>query len=382
MKAVWGIVMSAVILVLTACGAGPAAPAEQGTSEKIIAILGWDEYVEGNEDFINGMNMALAEWDGRVSGRVEYYNDEGNYDKGLLMAQELCKKSNVAAVFSFQDFEVIDAEAPYFEDAGVPLFAVQGCYEKTLERDLGYIFSSYVSSRDMGAAAARYCAEKKISRVACCHTDTQFEKDEVRGFCAEAQDLGITVTDLLVGLDTESSLERAYQKWKTLGTQALFLCKYTETEEEKEWIFRMIQYIKMRDPDFLILGDYSLNGPDYLKKYGKNMEGTVYPRPYSVTDSVRSEEFQKKYLERYPDWESVDDGAYQGYDMTRMVGEALREESPGTSDGTEVRDFFKREEGYDGVSGHLSYSEEGKIRATIEYYCVHDGAFVMEEAYE
>ncbi len=379
-RALFALYMSAVMM-LSACGTQPPVSADGEVQEKVIAVLGWDEYVEGNQDFIDGMEMALKEWNTRVPIRVEYYNDEGNYDKGLLMAQELTKKSNVAAVFSFQDFEVIDAEAPYFEEAEKPLVAIQGCYEKTLERGLKFVFSSYVSSKDMGAAAAKYCANKGIQRVACCHTDTTFEEDEIKGFCSEAQAQGMTVTDLQVGLDSSNSLERAYQRWKTLGAQALYLCKYTETESEKDWIFRTIQYIKERDPDFLVLGDYSLNGPEYLEKYGKDMEGTAYPRPYSVMEGEKSKEFQDKYAELYPDMLPVGDGAYQGYDMTQMVETALQNKGE-KADGVAIRDFFKAEGGYDGVSGSLSYSEEGKIRSTIEYYCVHGGTFVMEEAYE
>ncbi len=381
-RAFFALCLSAVMTLLSACGTQPSASADGEAQEKEIAILGWDEYVEGNQDFINGMEMALKEWDSRVPIRVKYYNDEGNYDKGLLMAQELTKKDEVVAVFSFQDFEVIDAEASYFEEAEKPLIAIQGCYEKTLEKELKFVFSSYVSSKDMGAAAARYCAQKGIERVACCHTDTTFEKDEVKGFCSEAQAEGMTVTDIQVGLDSSNSLERAYQRWKSLGAQALFLCKYTETENEKDWIFRMIQYIKERDPDFLVLGDYSLNGPEYLEKYGEYMEGTVYPRPYSVTEGEKTEEFESRYAELYPDMLPVGDGAYQGYDMTQMVELALLNNKDGKADGVAVRDFFKADGGYDGVSGALSYSEAGKIRSTIEYYCVHNGAFVMEESYE
>lgn len=377
------------LLSLTACDKEEQAEKEEaGTAqEKTVAVLGWDEYVEGNQDFINGMDMALEELGGSISLKKEYYNDGGSYDEGLLMAQELANDEHVAAVFSFQDFEVIEAEAHYFEEAEKPLVAVQGCYEKTLEREFGYIFSSYVSSKDMGAAAAKYCAEKGITRVACSHTDTTFEKDEVKGFCTEAEAAGIVVADLQSGPDSWNDLEQAYRRWENLGIRALFLCKYTETEAEKDWIFQVIRYIRERDPDFLILGDYSLDGPEYLKKYGKYMEGITYPRPYSVTESSMSEDFKQRYEAKYPDMAPAGDGACQGYDMMQMVGKALQGKEGGSKknsqkDGILIRDFFKSEKGYDGISGKISYSEEGKIQSAIEYYCVHDSVFVTEGAYE
>ena len=117
------------------------------------------------------------------------------------------------------------------------------------------------------------------------------------------------------------------------------------------------------------------------------MEGITYPRPYSVTEGKKFEEFKQRYEEKYPDMAPVGDGACQGYDMTQMAGKALQENEGGSKknnqkDGTLIRDFFKSEKGYDGVSGKISYSEEGKIQSAIEYYCVHNSVFVTEEAYE
>ncbi len=380
---------SAIIYSLTACGRGEETQKTDAgaAQEKIIAILGWDEYVEGNQDFINGMDMALEELGESVLLKKEYYNDGGSYDEGLLMAQGLANDDRVAAVFSFQDFEVIEAEAHYFEEAEKPLVAVQGCYEKTLERGLEYVFSSYVSSKDMGAAAAKYCAGKGIVRAACSHTDTTFEKDEVKGFCTEAEAEGIVVADLQSGPDSWNELEQAYRRWNNLGIRALFLCQYTETEAEKDWIFQVIRYIRERDPKFLILGDYSLDGPEYLQKYGKYMEGITYPRPYSVTETGRIVEFRQRYAQKYPDMAPAGDGACQGYDMTQMAGKALQgrdgtDKKNSQKDGTLIRDFFKSDTGYNGVSGKISYSGEGKIQSAAAYYCVHDSVFVTEGSYE
>lgn len=359
------------LMGLTGCSGKKAAETVSQPRRQIIAVLGREDYVYADESFINGMNMALEDASSAVSWK--HYDDNGDYEQGLMLAQQLARDDQVAAVFSFQDFEVIDAEAEYFETAKKPLFAVQGCYEATLEKGYQYVFSAYMSSKDMGVAMAQYCAGKGLERVVCSHSNTTFELDEMKGFCAQAEEEGISVVDMQLGPDSMNDLEVAYQRWKQLGVDALYICKYTENVEQKEWIFRLIQYIKQQDPEFLVMGDYSLNGASYLERYGDDMEGTTYPNPYPIADHVSSKAFAKEYKNRFPETDDVSEGAYQAYDLTKMVLLSLQN----GSDGPDL-DIFQSEKGYDGVSGTINYTEDGKIQTPIEYFTVHNGVFVRE----
>lgn len=342
---------------------------EEGQTAKKIAILGKEEYVHADEGFLNGVEMALEE---QTSSELQlvYYDDHGDYENGLSMASQIAQDDQVVAVFSFQDFEVVDAEAECLEEAKKPLFAVQGCYEKTLERGYDYVFSNYMSSKDMGIAMAKYCGEKGYKRVVCSHTDTVFENDEIKGFCAQAAEEGVEIVDMKAGPNNRNELEVSYERWKQLGVDAIYICRYVENVEQKEWIFQMIQYIKERDPNFLIMGDYSLNGAKYLEVYGQYMTNAAYPNPYPIVEGDKAKEFEKKYLEKYSA-DTLSDGSYQGYDMCKMVCTAEEK-------GESVKDFFKETDGYDGVSGKIAYTEDGKIQTVCEYYSVVDGIFVEE----
>jgi len=360
-------------LICLGCSNINTARIQKEDSIKKIAVLGKEAYVYADESFLHGMELALKE-ENKEALQWQYYDDEGDYEKGLVMAGQLAEDDNVIAVFSFQDFEVINAEASYFEKAEKPLFAVQGCYETTLEQGYDYIFSSYLSSKDMGIAMAKYCAKEGYQRVVCSHTDTAFEKDEMIGFCAQAKEEGISIVDMQQGPDDFNNLEVSYNRWEKLGADALYICKYTENVEQKEWIFKLIQYIKEKNPDFLIMGDYSLNGETYLKQYGNQMENVVYPNPYAVEENtVLAKDFVENYKTVYGETEKISDSAYQGYDITKMVCKAVEQ---GDITGKSIKNFFKAENGYQGVSGRINYSEDGKIKPQIEYYRVHDGIFV------
>ena len=130
------------ICVLTGCQDKFGQKDQDSQQEKKIAILGKEAYVYSDEFFMNGLEMALQGDNQKQQLSWEHYDDHGEYDQGLVLAQRLAEDNNVVAVFSFQDFEVIDAILPYFEKAQKPLFALQGCYETTLEKGAEYFFSS------------------------------------------------------------------------------------------------------------------------------------------------------------------------------------------------------------------------------------------------
>lgn len=373
-KHIVAISMMAIVVLLigmTGCSRKKSSQVMAPSDHKVIAVLGKEDYVYADEGFINGMEMALEDGSSNISW--EYYDDNGDYEQGLMMAQQLALDNQIVAVYSFQDFEVIDAEAVYFEKAKKPLIAVQGCYESTLEQGYQYIFSAYMSSKDMGVAMAKYCARKGYERVVCSHTNSTFEADEMKGFCAQAEKDGISIVDMQLGPDSMNDLEVAYQRWKQLDVNALYICKYTENIEQKEWIFKLIQYVKQQDPDFLVMGDYSLNGQSYLEKYGAEMEGTTYPNPYPVVENENSKSFMTEYGKRFPEESIVSEGVFQAYDLTQMVQKSVSQEY----DGFEMS-IFKSEQGYDGVSGTINYSEDGRIIQQVEYLTVHQGAFVKD----
>ncbi len=359
------------LLLLTGCSiAGRSEKKQENTAEKRIAVLGREDYVYADENFVKGMEMALKEQSGSEQITWKHYDDQGDYDRGLLLAQQLSQDDSVIAVFSFQDFEVIEAEMSYFESAKKPLFAVQGCYESALNKHAEYLYSSYLSSQDMGIAMAKYCAKQGKKEIVCSHTLTTFETEEMRGFVNTAQNLDLHVMDMMQGPDNITDLQVVYEKWKALGIDTLYICRYTDNVEQKEWIFKMIQYIKQKDPDFLILGDYSLDGASYLEQYGKYMDGTAFPNPYSVKDSNKALDFAKRYAQETGAKGEISNIAYQGYDMTGMLLWAYE-----SAKGGDMTEYLKSEAGYDGVSGTICYSPEGKIMTSTEYRVVQNGKF-------
>ena len=266
---------------------------QEGQSQYKIVLLGKESYVYSDIGLINGIDMAIEELKGTVDITWEHYDDNGDYEKGLLYGEQLAKDNSVLAVFTFQDFEVVEALASRFHEEKKPLISVQGCYESTLQKGYDYFFSAFTSAEDMGVAMGQYCKLKGVSNVACSHSDTTFELDEMRGFQREANKNSVRVADMIQGPNTMTELQNVYYTWKQLGVDAIYLAHYTYSNTE--WMLQMIDYIRSKDPNILIMSDYSLNNEETLEAYGDALEGVVIPAPYSIQENEKMGEFREKY---------------------------------------------------------------------------------------
>lgn len=364
-----------ILALIALCGCTQNGRHEEKMSYE-IALLGKEDYVYADENFVRGIEMAFEDRAEKIDVSWKHYDDKGDYETGLALAKRLAKDERVAGVLSFQDYEVLDAELPYFKSACKPVFAVQGCYEETLEKKSGYIFSGYLSSKDMGEAMAKYCKQTGHKRIVCSHTQTTFETEEVIGFCDQAEREDLSIVDMTNGPEMLSDLQTTYEKWKTLGVDTLYICRYIETLEQKEWIYQMIRYIKERDKNFLIIGDYSLDSESYLKKYGRWMEGAAYPKPYPVEDTDLREAFVSQFCRKYQlEEKEVTDAAFQGYDMASVLILALAD---GAETGEEIRDWIVGDNHYQWISG-AGYSKENKLQSRIQYKVFSGNTLQFEE---
>lgn len=336
---------------------------EENQKEYKIVLLGKESYVYSDQGFIKGMELALEQVQAQgIALTFEHVDDKGEYEQGVLVGGELAKDPSVLAVFTFQDFEIIEALASVFEEAKKPLVSVQGCYETTLQAGYDCFISAFTSAGDMGKAIADYCAESGIERVACSHTGTEFEREEMRGFERQARENGVTVVDMLQGPNTMTDLKSTYYRWEKLQVDAVYMAHLTYSDTE--WMLEMITYLKEQNPDLKILSDYSLNNEETLKKYGDVLEGVVITAPYSVAESQEEKEFRKQFEEIYGF--EASNVAIQGYDLVQIMAELLKE-------GINPKDFaeqLKRKEGFAGITGQICFEEDGRLTGITPQFLV------------
>lgn len=366
---VFYIIMFCIFLV-TGCSLFQDSKDNEGKRQYKIILLGKESYVYSDVGFIRGMEMGMDAMQSKEELVFEHVDDNGDYETGLLCGERLAKDDSVIAVFSFQDFDVLEALATVFEENKKPLFLVQGCYETTLEKGYEYIFSAFMSAKGMGTAISDYCKAMGIGKAACSHTDTTFEEEEMIGFASQSQKNNIIVIDMEQGPYTIGDLKRSYRIWETLGVEAVYLAHYTYSNTE--WMLEMIGYLKSQNKDLHILSDYSLNNDATLKEFGDILEGVVIAAPYSIEINDAYKKLSEDYRKRYDaDMSNV---AVQGYDLYNMFALMVRE---GVTSPDKIIKRLKQREGYQGVTGKICFSKEGKLEGiTPQYLQVKNGQFV------
>ena len=351
---------------------------KRNTSENIeedkkkIVLLGKKSYVYSDEALVRGIEMAIEELQEKgVELTWEHIDDNGEYETGISYGGLTAKDDSVLAVLTVQDFDVIDALAPVYEEEKKPFISVQGCNESTLQEGYQYFLSAFTSAEDMGKAVADYCGEKGYTRVVCSHTDTTFELSEMRGFQRNASKNNIDIVDMIQGPSTMTELKSTYYRWETLEVDAVYLAHLTYSDTS--WMLDIIRYLKGQNPKLQILSDYSLNHAETLEKHGDILEGLVIPAPYSVEENELAKEFKKKYEEKYDT--SISNVAMQGYDLVQIFGKIIQE---GYEDSEEFVEQLKREEGFEGTSGHIHFDKNGKLTGiTPQYLKVSKKEFVL-----
>ena len=126
-----------------------------------IAVLGSSTEFEERQDFLAGVDLAIAELAQEgITIKYKLFDDGGSYDNGITNAQQVATDEKFQMAFTFQSFEIVDTIATLFNDAKKPLFIIDGCYDKTMNAGYEYVFNMTISAEDAGNALGQYVKER------------------------------------------------------------------------------------------------------------------------------------------------------------------------------------------------------------------------------
>ncbi len=362
------IVIPAILLsvLLSACGQSQQASG-QGEKKITIAVMGSQEVYAYDPSFFNGIKMAAQDCNeayeaAGITISLAFYDDGYEYEKGLLLSSLLAGDEAVTAVFGSHSFEILDAGAPVFENAGKILLAVNGMMDRTIEgKRYGMIFRNTFGEKDMGASLALYAARRDIARIAICRSDTEFENNLALAFCSEAQKAGLSVVDITSELGVARDFNKKLEKWRTLEVDGVVISRDAIKDA-----FTLASYIKEGLQDAALFGDFSFDAGEMLVQYRDDTEGLVMPALVPVKSSPELSAFYERYRERYgeePTW-----WAAHGYDSVRLIAQAAYES--GTNDPEAIARFLHESGGYQGLTGKIAFDGEGLLTGREPTYSV------------
>lgn len=364
------LVLCLVILYVATKGIGSRSNTRD-TSVLNVVILDSGNFYDSDAGIKNGISMAMekAKQEQGIDIHLNIVDDEEDYTTGISMAQSLANDDNVDVVLSFQNFESIGPVAEFFEEAKKPLIVTMGCYDDVADSGFQYFIADFLSAKDIGARIGTYIADQGFQNIALCHSDTPFEKDELKGLQSVlAGKSNTSVRNSMTGPFQEEGLPRLLMQCEKLDVDVLVPNFYNQ--EDSAWLVSRLRSLR---PDLTIVGDYALDSTEILTEYGKDMEGIVIVPNYPYTESKKLSAFRQEY-EQYAG-ESCSTAAIQYYDLFCMLASSYKKVG---ADWEEFMQDLKSEAGYEGVAGTLHFDESGWIQAdNCPVFVCRNGKFVL-----
>ena len=344
-----------IYIIVISCLAGCQNNTEtwQAVHEKTITIA-----IVGEGDFIkDGGTMEAAELAAEdfkektgIEIKIAVYDDGGDYYQAISYAKEIAANKKIAAVIVKQELDFIDSIAEIYEEAQKPFIITNGCYNHTIEDGYEYLIADFINAKDAGSIMAEYIVESGYSKVAFCHSDTEYEEDELKGLQTGLNGTGIYLADTVVGPYTQEQFDVAYERWELLGIDVVCVSNYYICNSD------VVRMLREKGSDIQVISDYVMDTSDDINKNGKYLDGTVIIPLYSTTKMDVDNEVAKRYKEKYNS--ELLEREVQIYDLITMLGNTFISDIKSSKD---AMDILKAEEGYDGVYEKVHFDERGAL---------------------
>lgn len=316
-----------------------------------IAVVGNDEfYTDGGT--VEAMQLASNNFYERTGITVDvlYYDDDADYHKAIAYANKIATDSNIAAVIIKEEIDFVDTVADIYEEAQKPFIITNGCYNHTIEKGYEYLLVDFINAKSAGTIMGQYVKNNRFQRAAFCHSDTEYEEDELKGFQAEIEGSSVTLADTVVGPYTQEEFDIAYSRWQTLGVDVVCVSNYYNLNSD------LVRMLRQKDSDIQVVSDYVMYTDDDIQLNGKYLDGTVIVPLYILSDSDEKSDVAKRFYDTYGF--EMTERAVQSYDLIDMLCTAL---NSGVSDSSGLMSVLKSEEGYEGIYGKVRFDENGAL---------------------
>lgn len=358
--------------LLAFCGCGQKSTewkpmTDSGTIQ--IAVLGDDEfYSEGSA--VEAMEMAAEDFYTRTGTQIElvFCDDDADYHKTIAYANELAENPDIAAVISKQEMDYVDTVADIFEDAKKPYIVTSGCYNHTIEKGYRFLLADFINAKSAGAIMAQYVTEQGYSKAAFCHSDTEYEEDELKGFQAVLNETSTVLVDTVVGPFTQEEFDIAYARWEALGVDVVCVSNYYVMNSD------LVRMLREKGSDIQVVSDYVMETNEDIERNGTYLEGTVIV-PLYIYQTAEVGEIQQRFQERYQ--VEMLEVAAQAYDLVDMLARQL---SSGVTSSEKLMEGLKSQRGYDGILGTVRFDDNGALIAQdCRLLVFTEGAFRLVE---
>jgi branched-chain amino acid transport system substrate-binding protein len=318
----------------------------------VAAFEGWFRPL--GYEALDAVKLAVSECNerGGVGGylvELVALNDDQDPESAAQRAREMAVDPDIVGVIGHFGEETTVAALPVYEEEGLALVVPASTALVVTSGGRG-VFRLVANDRQIGRAAARYAiGEMGVRDV----VSVGGSGDLLECFSAEASASGASVHRALEG-DRDSLLSLLEEQ----STDLLFFGG--DALEGAE----LLVDLRARGVEVPVLGGNGVNSPQFVEVAGETAEGVTY---VGITPSVEDERFAEAYEAM---WGGLP-GPYATlyHDAAKLLLDALERciASEGSPSREGVMAALSETENYQGLTGPISFDEDGQALGTTVY---------------
>ncbi len=366
----------AILIFLTACTGTPAGEVVREEPIRVASILPLTGSTSYAGKWVKqGLELALEEINskGGVNGKpleIIYEDGECNPQKAVSAMNKLVYADNVKVILGPQCSSSILAAAPIAEKEEIIILTSVGSSPKITHAG-DFIFRVRMIGDVHGANMAEFAYNRLGARTASIlYINLDNGIGYKQGFREKFEELGGTVVSKdSYGPDT-TDFRTHLLKIKEKNPDVLFI-----GGQKAELAVKQTRELGINAP---ILGPTTMKTEDMIEVAGEAAEGIIYSDSAfdPESDDIIMQEFQSKYKARYNELSEI--RAANAYDAVKII--ALMIEKCGDEKATKcIRDELYKIENYPGVSGSITFDENGDVIKPTMIMTIKNQEFVEYE---
>lgn len=338
-----------------------------GDRQLSIAVMGSKQVYDYDTSFLNGIEMAIKDFNQQYSGdgfsaTYRIYDDEYDFEKGVVIAKQLSSDPKITAVIGSHSFNILDASVEFLEESKKILIAANGMMDKSIvNKKYKYIFRNTFGETEMGASMADHAAKIGADRIAIYHSNTEYENNMGMAFSKRALENGLKVLDDVSEIGSQKDFDNIFKRWEAIGVNCVMI-----SQESIADAFMLAERIRTKSDKIKIYGDFSFDAEEKLMENKEFVEGIIIPTLVPVNQSKALEDFNARYEEIYgaaPTW-----WAAHAYDSVRMVLDTAVKVDSNIPE--KISEGLHSKTGYQGIIGKITFDESGLLTNMSPVYSI------------
>jgi len=365
-------ILLCLMIQIAGCSSTNAEPS--GDLKLSIAVMGSKQVYDYDTSFLNGVELAINDFNQQYAGKgfsakYDIYDDEYDFEKGVVIAKKLSSDSDITAVIGSHSFNILDASVEFFEDSKKILIAANGMMDKSIvDKKYKFVFRNTFGETEMGASMADHAAKIGADRIAIYHSNTEYENNMGMAFSKRALENGLKVLDDVSEIGSQKDFVNIFKRWEAIGVNCVMI-----SQESIADAFLLAQRIRTKSDKIKIYGDFSFDAEEKLMENREYVEGIIIPTLVPVSQSETLENFNSRYKEIYgsePTW-----WAAHAYDSVRMVLDTAVKVNSNVPE--KIAEGLHSKTGYQGITGKIMFDDNGLLTSMEPVYSiVKDGRLV------